>query len=175
MVLALSAWLLVTLLPSAAQADLLYDFTWQAQHESWTYEASRYELVRNTRQEGGRGHLQLSPVPGSDPTAGPTSCEVTLDGVPLGRVRLGDEATFDPRCEHSPAYCGGTVEAAGRPERPGRLRLDFIDSSSPHCLVGCRTTTFSGTGRLIAPEPGAGLMAGLALAALGFWRRRRRP
>jgi MYXO-CTERM domain-containing protein len=174
MVLALAAWFLVTLVPSAAHADLLYDFTWQAQHDSWTFEASRYELLRNAWQDGGRGHLQLSPAPGAGPTTGQASYEVTLDGVPLGRVQLGDEPVFHPRCRQSPAYCGGTVEAAGRPERPGRLTLSFVDSSSPHCLVGCQTTAFNGAGRLIAPEPGPGFMAALALAALGLWRHRRR-
>jgi MYXO-CTERM domain-containing protein len=170
MIVALAAWLLVTLLPPAAQADLLYDFTWRAQHEAWTYEASRDELTRNAWQDGGRGHLRLAPAPGD----GPPSWEVTLDGAPLGRVRLGDEAAFHPRCRHSPDYCGGTVETTGRPESPGRLTLNFVDSSSPHCLVDCRATAFSGSGRLIAPEPGAGLMAALALTALGLWRRRRR-
>jgi MYXO-CTERM domain-containing protein len=89
-------------------------------------------------------------------------------------VRLGGETAFHPRCQHSFDYCGGTVETTGRPESPGRLTLSFVDSSSPHCLVGCRVTTFNGTGRLIAPEPGTGLMAALALTALGLWRRRRR-
>jgi uncharacterized protein (TIGR03382 family) len=168
MILAVTALLLATLSPAAAYADWLYDFTWHAEHEAWTLGAGPAPR-RRSWQDHGRGRLRLVP----DATGAPAVYEVILDGRPLGRIALGADPAFHPRCERSPGYCGGSVRTAGRPERPATLRLSLVDSSSPHCVVDCRTTVFEGRGRLRASEPAAGYLAALVLGALALGRRRR--
>ena len=195
---ALLALLLTLTTPGAAHATSLFDFEWTSSARSSTLvrvdrvepdgSVTPYDEVRRSGTRTGSGVLTLT-LP-STSVDGYTFTFSGTDGAGAGAARNAGEIPAGAFTFALPSnvpvslpgvdeYSGGRLTLQGDPGRLSTVSIEYVEGSSPHCVLNCSSVEFRGLGvprraTVAAMEPPGSMLTALGLLGMA-WLRARRP